>query len=70
MPEPTSAVTMANTPGEPGTGVGAARLVKPITVMEYAKGIPLQVVDIQKLTDGIINFVYRLFLNQDIKKSQ
>jgi hypothetical protein len=70
MPEPMSAVTMANTPGEPGAGVGAAHLVEPIAVMEYAKGIPLRVVDVRKLTGGMINFVYRVFLDRDIEETQ
>jgi hypothetical protein len=70
MPEPTSAVTMANTTVEPGNGAGAARLVEPIAVMEYPKGIPLHVVDVRKLTSGMINFVYRLFLDRDIEESQ
>jgi hypothetical protein len=70
MPQPISAVTMANTPGEADAGAGAAYLVEPIAVMEYARGIPLRVIDVQKLTGGMINFVYRLFLDQDAEEMQ
>ncbi|MCJ1333280.1 hypothetical protein MMC10_009974 [Thelotrema lepadinum] len=62
---------MATASKVPNTGVAKAHLTEPTAVIEYTKTTPLgRVVDVRKQTGGSINFVYRLFLDQYIEKTQ
>ena len=64
-----TATRAVDSSGEPDGGV---HLIDPTTVMEYAnaKDIPLPVIDVRRLTRGMINYVYRLFLDRGVNQKK
>ncbi|KAI9764935.1 MAG: hypothetical protein M1840_007960 [Geoglossum simile] len=67
MPE----VAMTSSPAETVAEVCTAQLTEPAAVLDYLKKrSPLRVVDVQRIHGGMINFVYRLVLDQAIGETQ
>src|SRR5579862_6531656 len=59
---------MSNSPAEPVAEVCTNQLTEPAAVLHYLQSIPLalRVINVQRLQGGMINFVYRLVLDQAI----
>jgi hypothetical protein len=53
-----------------GASTESAQLTSPSAVLAYTKDTPFRAVKAHKLTGGMINFVYRLFLSDGISSSE